>query len=117
MRSEQKLPSLVQPHPPPGLYSSSLSSRVPYLKPDLEGVVVGVAQPGVRLALEGGELGGYVREVSSDLLCGVCVVSWLAHALRVHISAHDSRAQTSRDLTLSLCRGSGPLSLLDSLTA
>ena len=26
---------------------------------------------------------GYVREVSGYLLCGVCVVAWLAHALRV----------------------------------
>ncbi len=54
-----------------------------YLKPELERVVVGVSQPGVRLTLEGGELAGYIREVPGYLLCGVCVVSWFAYALRV----------------------------------
>jgi hypothetical protein len=95
MRSEQKLPSLVQPHPPPCLNSSSLSRRVRYLKPELERVVVGVAQPGVRLSLEGGELGGYVREVSGYFLCGVCVVSWFAHALRVRTALRNSQARVS----------------------
>jgi hypothetical protein len=71
------LPSF-QPHPPPGLNSSSLHRRVRRLQPELEGVVVGVSQPGVRLSLEGGEMARYVCEVSGDFLCDVCVVAWLA---------------------------------------
>ena len=32
---ELRLPALVEPHPPPGLNSSSLYRRVRYLEPEL----------------------------------------------------------------------------------
>jgi hypothetical protein len=36
------------------------------------------------LTLEGGELPGYVSEVSGEGVRGVLVVSWLAYVLRVY---------------------------------
>ena len=65
--------------------------------------MVGVAQPGVSLALEGCELACYVREVFNDVLCGVCVVSWLALDLRVRTSREVRKRQNRYDVSCKLC--------------
>jgi hypothetical protein len=52
------------------------------LPSELEGVVVGVREPGIAFTLEGGELPGYVCEVSGEVYCSVLVISWLAYALQ-----------------------------------
>ena len=82
------LPPFVEPHPAPRLHSSRLDRRVGILQPEPECVVVRVAEVGVGLSLEGGELGCDLCKVSGYVLDGVGVVpgsgDWvLAHPLRV----------------------------------
>jgi hypothetical protein len=50
---------LVQPHPTPRIYGRLLHRSVGDLQPELRRVAVRVAEPGVGLALEGGELRGH----------------------------------------------------------
>jgi hypothetical protein len=64
-----------------------------YLQPEPESVVVGVGVPRPRLAFEGGKLPCYVCEVSGEVLCGILIVSWLDHALRVRTFADGSRGE------------------------
>ena len=82
------LPPFVEPHPPPRLHSGRLDRRVGILQPEPECVVVRVAEVGVGLSLEGGDLARYFGEVSGYVLDGVGVVLgprvWvLAHPLRI----------------------------------
>jgi hypothetical protein len=59
--------SLVQAHLTSRLCGRSLlHRREGVLQPELEPLVVGVAQPGIGFTLEGGELPGYVCELSGE---------------------------------------------------
>ena len=64
----------------------------------LEGVVVGVSEVGVGFAVEGGELAGYVCEVSGSVMRGVRVVSWFARVLRARTFLYASRGEMCRPL-------------------
>ena len=82
------LPPFVEPHPPPRLHSGRLDRRVGILQPEPECVVVRVAEVGVGLPLEGGNLGRDFGQVLGYVLDGVGVVLgprvWvLAHPLRI----------------------------------
>jgi hypothetical protein len=71
-----------------------LALSVRSLQPELEGVVVGVAQPGVGLACKGYELPCNVSELTGYVLCGILIISWFAHALSLRTPAHDPRVES-----------------------
>jgi hypothetical protein len=79
--------ALVQPHPPSGLHSGSLSRGVRHLQPELERVVVGVPKPRVGHALKGGELPRDICELPGEVYCGVLMVAWATRVLRIRSSA------------------------------
>ena len=66
--------ALVEPHPPPGLHSSSLDRGVRVLEPEQQRVVVRVLEVGVALSLEGGDLVRDVGQLAGDVSGGVGVV-------------------------------------------
>ena len=87
-RLRSPVASLVEPHPPPRLHGGRLHCRVGHLQPVPEGVVGGIGEVGVGLALEGGDLGRDISQVSGHVLNGVGVVPGsgdrvLAHPLRI----------------------------------
>jgi hypothetical protein len=65
-RSGAILAALVEPHPPPGLHSSSLDRGVRVLEPEQQRVVVRVLEVGVALSLEGGDLVRDVGQLPSE---------------------------------------------------
>src|SRR5829696_1035879 len=82
------LPPFVESHPAPRLHSGRLNRRVRQLQPEPQGVVAGIAEVGVGLALESGNLGGDFGQVSGYVPDGVGVVPgprvrMLAHPLRI----------------------------------
>src|SRR5829696_3303902 len=82
------LPPFVESHPAPRLHSGRLNRRVRQLQPEPQGVVAGIAEVGIGLSLEGGNLGRNLGQVSCYVLDGVGVVPGprvrvLAHPLRI----------------------------------
>ncbi len=82
------LAPLGEPYPPPRLHRCRLNRRVGDLQPVPQGVVAGIAEVGVGLALEGGDLVRDLGQVSGYVPDGVGVVPGpgvrvLAYPLRV----------------------------------
>ena len=92
--SRSPLPPFVESHPAPRLHSGRLDRSVGILQPEPEGVVVRVAEVGVGLPLEGGDLMRNVGQVSGYVLDGVGVIPGSG----VRIPAHPLRIPEGRQI-------------------
>jgi hypothetical protein len=68
------LPPFVESHLPTRLHCDRLDRTFGHLQPEPEGVVDGIAEVGVGLSLEGGNLGRNLGQVSGYVLDGVGIV-------------------------------------------